>query len=231
MDIGLYIVLTSPRAGYRACAEAAVRANVSFIQLRMKHASDAEILATGQELRSITKGTSTRFILNDNPALAVQCDADGVHVGQDDISVAEVRRRFPELRVIGLSTHSMEQMRSAEKQRGASLPTCAEATHQPRKSGDLRHVGDARPPDYIGIGPVFATPTKPDYGSLGLATAAAIATATSLPYVAIGGIDATTLPHVLAAGIRHVAVVRAVCDSPHPYDAIRRLQETISAIG
>jgi len=84
--------------------------------------------------------------------------------------------------------------------------------------------------DYIGIGPVFATPTKPDYRSLGLPAAVAIATATSLPYVAIGGIDETTLPQALAAGLRHAAVVRAVCDSPLPYDAIRRLQDKWLAI-
>jgi len=203
MNIGLYLVLTNPVAGYRACAEAAVRAGVRMVQLRMKGAGEA--LSVGREVRAVTQGTGTLFILNDDPEMAVRLGADGVHVGQDDISVAEVRRRFPELRVVGLSTHSMEQMRAAEG-----------AAH-----------GNVRPPDYIGIGPVFPTPTKPDYGCLGLSTAAAIATATSLPYVAIGGIDAETLPQVLAAGIRSVAVVRAVCDSPQPYDAIRRLQETI----
>ncbi|MCL1857213.1 MAG: thiamine phosphate synthase, partial [Kiritimatiellaeota bacterium] len=166
MTIGLYLVLTSPVAGYRACAEAAVKAGVRLVQLRMKGATAAEIEKTGREIRAITQGTPTRFILNDDPEMAERIGADGVHVGQDDITVAEVRRRFPSLGIVGLSTHSMAQMRAAEAARE-----------------------DARPPDYIGIGPVFPTPTKPDYGSLGLATAAAIATATSLPYVAIGGID------------------------------------------
>ena len=202
MNISLYIVITNPATSYAACAEAAVRAGVGFIQLRMKHASAAEILATGRELRAITRDSATRFILNDDPALAVQCGADGVHLGQDDLSIAEARQRFPQLRLFGLSTHSMEQMRSAEAQGTAS-----------------------QAPDYIGIGPVFSTPTKPDYGSLGLSTAAAIAKATSLPYVAIGGINEENLAEVLASGIRHVAVVRAVCDSSDPYSAIRRLQD------
>ena len=211
MTIGLYLVLTSPVAGYRACAEAAVKAGVRLVQLRMKGATAAEIEKTGREIRAITQGTPTRFILNDDPEMAERIGADGVHVGQDDITVAEVRRRFPSLGIVGLSTHSMAQMRAAEAAR--------EDCHCEGRSN--------RPPDYIGIGPVFPTPTKPDYGSLGLATAAAIATATSLPYVAIGGIDETTLPQVVAAGIRHVAVVRAVCDAPLPYDAIRRLQAQI----
>jgi len=202
----LYLVLTNPITSYATCAEAAARAEVAFIQLRKRPASGADILATGRELRSITRGTSTRFILNDNPALAVQCEADGVHLGQDDLSIVEARQRFPQLRCFGLSTHSMEQMRAAES----------------------TARGDACPPDYIGIGPVFPTPTKPDYISLGLPTAAAIATATSLPYVAIGGINEENLPEVVASGIRSVAVVRAVCDSPDPYSAIRRLQDKMN---
>jgi len=208
----LYLVLTHPATSYRTCTEAAVRAGVEFVQLRMKDASDADVLAVGREIRAITRGTSTHFILNDNPALAVQCGADGVHLGQDDLSIAEARKRFPELRIFGLSTHSMEQMRAAEA-----------CENSPPAEGCPK--GGVVLPDYIGIGPVFPTPTKPDYQSLGLPTAAAIAKATTLPYVAIGGIDEENLPDVLAAGIRHVAVVRAICASPDPYSAIRRLQE------
>ena len=112
--------------------------------------------------------------------------------------VAEVRRRFPSLKIVGLSTHSLVQARAAIPQK----------------------------PDYVGVGPVYATPTKdiPD-PTLGLATMGEMIAAVPFPAVAIGGIDAVRLPDVIAAGARNFAVVRAVCQSADPYAAIRHLQE------
>ena len=195
-DFGFYLVMTNPAAGYAACAEAAVAAGVRVVQLRMKHASREDVLREAREVRRVTAGTDTLFVVNDDPALAAECGADGVHVGQDDMPVPEVRRRFPSLRVVGLSTHNPAQVRAAAEVR----------------------------PDYIGVGPVYATPTKdiPD-PTLGLATMAEMVAAAPCPAVAIGGIDGTNLPDVLAAGARNWAVVRAVCRAPDPGDAIRRL--------
>ena len=198
---GLYLVITDPRAGYEACAEAAVRAGVRTVQLRMKHATREERLLRARNLRTITRGTPTRFIVNDDPALAEEVQADGVHLGQTDMPLAEARRRHPGLRFFGLSTHSAAQAEAAA----------------------------AAAPDYIGVGPVFATPTKeaPD-AVLGCAEAGRIIRAVRVPAVAIGGIDGATLPQVLAAGAEHFAVVRAVCASPAPFKAIRRLQDLSS---
>ena len=197
-DFGFYLVMTNPLTGYARCAEAAVKAGVRIIQLRMKHAARAAILKEAREIRRITRGTDTLFIVNDDPSVAAEAEADGVHVGQDDMPVAEVRRRFPSLKVVGLSTHSLAQARAAIPQG----------------------------PDYVGVGPVYATPTKdiPD-PTLGLATMGEMIAAVPFPAVAIGGIDAARLPDVIAAGARNFAVVRAVCQSADPYAAIRRLQE------
>ena len=195
-DFGFYLVITNPVVGYAKCAEAAVRAGVKIVQLRMKHASREDVLREGRELRRVTAGTGTLFIVNDDPSIASEVGADGVHVGQGDMAPAEVRSRYPELKVVGLSTHNMDQVR-------ASI---------------------AQPIDYIGVGPVYATPTKdiPD-PTLGLDTMSRMIAAAAHPAVAIGGIDASRLPDVSAAGARNYAVVRAVCQSEDPYSAILKL--------
>ena len=196
-DFGFYLVITNPVVGYAKCAEAAVRAGVKIIQLRMKHAARDEILREAREMRRVTAGTETLFIVNDDPSIAAEAEADGVHVGQDDLPPADVRARFPGLRIVGLSTHNPAQVAASR----------------------------AQPIDYIGVGPVYATPTKdiPD-PTLGLETMRAMIAAAAHPAVAIGGIDATRLADVLAAGARNWAVVRAVCRAADPYAAIRNLQ-------
>ncbi len=200
-DFGFYLVITNPVVGYAKCAEAAVRAGVKIIQLRMKHASREAILREAREMRRVTAGTETLFIVNDDPSLAAEAGADGVHVGQSDMPPTDVRVRFPGIRIVGLSTHNLDQVRASR----------------------------AQPIDYIGVGPVYATPTKdiPD-PTLGLQTMAEMIATAAHPAVAIGGIDASRLPDVLAAGARNFAVVRAVCQSHDPYAAIRALQQEAS---
>ena len=197
-DFGFYLVITNPVVGYARCAEAAVRAGVKIVQLRMKHAAREDILREAREMRRVTQGTETLFIVNDDPALAAEAEADGVHVGQDDMPPIEVRAKFPQLKVVGLSTHNLDQVYASWDQ----------------------------PIDYIGVGPVYATPTKdiPD-PTLGPEMAGRMIAAARVPAVAIGGINAETLSPVLAAGARNFAVVRAVCQSPDPYSAIRKLVE------
>ena len=200
-DFGLYLVVTDPVAGYAKCTEAAVRAGVRIVQLRMKHASRAEILREAREMRRITARTNTLFVVNDDPEIALEAEADGVHVGQDDMPPSEVRRRYPDLRIVGLSTHNPSQT--------------------------LASFGE--PVDYIGVGPVYATPTKdiPD-PVLGLETMSEMIRMSSRPAVAIGGIDAARLPDVVAAGARNYAVVRAVCRSHDPYGEIVKLTSAAS---
>ena len=200
-DFGLYLVITNPVVGYAKCAEAAVKAGVRMVQLRMKHSSRGDILREAREVRQVTAGTDTLFIVNDNPFIAAESGADGVHVGQEDMSPSEIRLKFPELRIVGLSTHNIAQTRDSLLQ----------------------------PVDYIGVGPVYATPTKdiPD-PTLGLETMSRMIRIADRPAVAIGGIDMMRLPEVLSAGVRNFAVVRAVCQSVDPYSVIMEMKAVLS---
>ena len=198
-DFGFYLVMTQPVVGYAKCAEAAVRAEVPVLQLRMKETSREELIRTARLVRRITQGSKTTFILNDDPEVAALVEADGVHLGQDDMPLALARERYPTIPRFGLSTHNLKQVRQAGSQA----------------------------PDYIGVGPVYPTPTKaiPD-PTLGLTTLRAMLAEAPCPAVAIGGIDVTRLGEVIEAGAKNLAVVRAVCQSPNPYQAIRDLMTT-----
>ena len=200
---GLYLILTDPVAGYEACTAAAVACGVRFLQLRMKDASLDDRIETARRLRALTRGTSTRFIVNDDLEAAIETDADGIHLGQTDLSLTEARRRWNRPgRLYGLSTHSLTQAAAAVR----------------------------LSPDYIGVGPVFATPTKADADpALGIAETARIIRRTPLPAVAIGGINQDNLPALLKAGIPNFCVVRAVNDAADPAAAIRALQESWKA--
>jgi len=195
---GLYLVITNPVTSYEECTEAAVRAGLRYVQLRMKKMPRDMILAVAENMRSITHGTGTRLIINDDPSIATECVADGVHLGQDDMPLPEARRLYPSLQIFGLSTHNPMQAQAAV----------------------------AQAPDYCGVGPVFATPTKeiPD-PSLGPRLAGEIIRAAPFTTVAIGGINETNMRDVCMAGAINFAVVRPVCLSPTPFDAIRRLQD------
>jgi thiamine-phosphate pyrophosphorylase len=201
-DFGLYLVMTDPIVGYQHCAEAAVRAGVKMLQLRMKNVARTEVLAVARDVRTITRHTETTFILNDDPELAAEVEADGVHLGQTDMPLIDARNRYPQLKIFGLSTHNPTQVQEARLQA----------------------------PDYIGVGPVYATPTKaiPD-PTLGLDVMRQMLDAAPCPAVAIGGISWERLPEVLRVGARNVAIVRAVCQSLTPYRTLCLWQEAMKA--
>jgi thiamine-phosphate pyrophosphorylase len=196
---GLYLILTDPAAGYEACARAAVDCGVRYLQLRMKNAAFESALATARALREITRGTQTRFIINDDLRVAVESDADGLHLGQDDMALIEARKQWNQPgKLFGLSTHSAGQARLA---------------------AELN-------PDYIGVGPVYPTPTKADADpALGPDEVGRIVQQSPLTAVAIGGINAQNLPALLEAGVENFCVVRAVNEAPDPSAAIRKLQK------
>ncbi len=128
------------------------------------------------------------FILNDHPELVLESEADGAHVGQDDTSVAEARKLAGEHAIIGKSTHSLAQAVAAQEER----------------------------PDYIGFGPLFATPTKPDYAPIGLQDIRAVHQLVALPIFCIGGIKRENLPGVVAAGARRVVIVSGILQATDP---------------
>lgn len=196
---GLYAILTDPIVGYEACAEAVLSEGIKYIQLRMKNTEKEIILQQAESIAIMCKGTNTKFIINDDPDIAKAINADGVHVGQHDMPLEEVKIFWdnPD-KIYGLSTHNIEQAKAAEKLN----------------------------PDYIGVGPVYPTPTKanPD-PTVGLQLMGEIIKNSTLTTVAIGGINETNLQDVLNAGAINFCVVRAVTQSNEPRKAIRRLME------
>lgn len=170
-----------------ACAQewlpAALAGGVDVVQLRDKTLDDAALLAVAASMRDSCARAGALFILNDRPDLAAVAGADGVHVGQDDAPVAAARAAVGSGRLVGLSTHTPAQLEAVD---GV---------------------------DYIGVGPVYATPTKPGRPAVGLALVRHAATHARVPWFAIGGIDATTVGPVIAAGARRVAVVRAIAEA------------------
>ncbi len=188
----LYLVTDTP-----AGVEQALAGGVDVVQLRAKHASDDETVELGREILALTRAAGALFVLNDRPDLAAACDADGVHVGQGDVAVAEARRAVGGDRLVGLSVELPEQLAAVE---GA---------------------------DYLGVGPVFDTPTKTDVATAGLDLVREAARVATLPWFAIGGIDLDTVGEVVAAGARRAAVVRAIRDADDPRAAARALRAAL----
>jgi thiamine-phosphate pyrophosphorylase len=170
----------------------AVDGGAAIVQLRDKLSGEEIILEKAQEIIAYKKARSFVFILNDDPALAVRAGADGVHVGQD-MSTEETRRIVGEGIIIGKTTHTMEQGKQATLD-GA---------------------------DYISVGPVYPTPTKPGRPAVGLDYVRAAAEGLAIPFVAIGGIDLSNIDDVLAAGARTIGVVRAYTDTKVLIEKIR----------
>ncbi len=190
--------------------EAALAGGADLIQLRDKHAPEAALRAASSLFRDAAADAGALFILNDRPDLAAELGADGVHVGQDDMPVAEARELAGEGALVGLSTHGPDQLAAA-----------------------LDAAGAARP-DYLSVGPVWETPTKAGRPAAGVdyvRHAAARLPATGSggpPWFAIGGIDAGNVAEVRAAGARRIVVVRAIRDAPDPLGATRELRAGIA---
>jgi thiamine-phosphate pyrophosphorylase len=177
-------------------ATAAVRGGADVIQLRHKSLARGQLLDLARQVREVTQPRAL-FIVNDFVDIALLSEADGVHLGPDDLSLAAARRVAGDRLLIGAS---------------ASTPQAARAA-----------VSDGA--DYLGSGPAFATPIKTEKQVIGPEGVAAIAAAAgSVPVFAIGGIDETNLPHLTALGLRRACVIRAVADAPDAESATRRLR-------
>jgi thiamine-phosphate pyrophosphorylase len=176
-------------------------AGVDVVQLRIKDADEDAIVAAGQRFARAAAAHGALFILNDRPDLVAVTGADGVHVGQDDMTVPAARAILGPDRLIGLSTHSPAQVDAA-----AALEV-----------------------DYIGVGPVHATPTKPGRAAVGLELVGYAAEHASVPFFAIGGISPENVDAVRSAGAERIAVVRALTEAPDPGQAARRLRQAIPA--
>jgi thiamine-phosphate pyrophosphorylase len=190
----LYLI-TRPVADLEAVVEASLQAGVRLVQYRAKEADDRSRLAEAQALRDLCSRHGALFLVNDRIDLALAVDADGVHLGQDDLPPQLARQLLGPEKLIGRSTHRIEQLRQAQ------ADGC----------------------DYVGVGPVNATPTKPGRTPVGLDYVRQAAAEARIPWFAIGGIESSSLAPVLEAGARRVAVVRAITDASAPAAATREL--------
>jgi thiamine-phosphate pyrophosphorylase len=170
-----------------------LRGGVDMIQLRCKDAPDQRILDASTRFAKRSRSRGALFILNDRPDLVVAAGADGVHIGQDDVPVEQARELVGPDRLVGLSTHTPEQ------------------------------IDVARGVDYIGVGPVHETPTKPGRSAVGLELVRYAVQRASVPFFAIGGITRTNIAEVRDAGASRVAVVRALTEAEDPEQAAREL--------
>jgi thiamine-phosphate pyrophosphorylase len=197
----LYLV-TEARPGGRDPEDLlrpALQGGVDVVQLRDKSGDDHAVVRAGRVFRRLCDAYDALFIVNDRPDLAIACAADGVHLGQHDGEAVAARRLVGDDLLIGLSTHSAQQ------------------------------VDAVREADYFAVGPVFATPTKPEYPPVGTELVAYAAAHARVPFFAIGGIDAGNVAEVVASGAERVAVVRAIQDAPDPAQAARTLRERVEA--
>jgi thiamine-phosphate pyrophosphorylase len=213
---------------------AALSGGVDIVQLREKESSRREIELAAQTFRRLCDGYSALFVVNDDPDLARACDADGVHLGQDDMPVSEAREILGPDAIIGLSTHTKEQIAAT-----GDVPGQADQGRRERgvlrtratEDADMRRPGTSSGVDYISVGPIWETPTKEGRPAVGLELIRHAAESAPHPFFAIGGIDATNAPQVVDAGAQRMCVVRAIRDAEDPAAAAEELRNALAPIG
>ena len=182
------------------CIADLAAAGVDLIQLREKEMEAGDLIRLGEPIRDACRAAGVPFLVNDRPDVALALEADGVHLGQNDLS-APVARRILGAKMVGKSTHAPEEIDDALEEQ----------------------------PDYIAVGPVYATPTKPGRAPVGLDLLSYAARVATVPWFAIGGILLETIDEVLAAGARRVVVVRAITEADDPIAAAKELRARLDA--
>jgi thiamine-phosphate pyrophosphorylase len=183
--------------------QAALTGGVDIVQLREKKLDEDAITRSARTFRRLCDTHSALFIVNDDPFLARACGADGVHIGQEDMPVAEAREVLGPEAIIGHSTHSEDQIAAA-----AELPA-----------------------DYISVGPIWETPTKEGRPGVGLGLVEHAAGNAARPFFAIGGIEPANAREVIAAGATRLGAVRSIRDSERPQAAAEALRDALARIG
>ena len=198
----LYFVCDArPGADLEALLRAALTGGADIVQLREKELGRDEIERAAGTFRRVADTFSALFVLNDDPEMARICDADGVHVGQDDVSAEQAREVMGPDAIVGLSTHSEEQIAASA----------------------------GRPVDYISVGPIWETPTKEGRPGVGLELISHAAANAPHPFFAIGGIDPSNAGEVVEAGAERLCAVRAIRDAADPEAAARELRQAFAA--
>lgn len=199
--MALYAVTDRAWLGERtlaACVEEALAGGATFVQLREKDAPQAEVVLRARALAPLCRAAGVPFVVNDDVEAARIAGADGVHVGQDDAACADARAKLGPDAIVGVSVQTVEQALAAQ----------------------------AAGADYLGVGAVFGTPTKPDAHEVGVAGLAAICAAVDIPVVAIGGLNARTVPSLAGTGADGAAVVSAIFAAEDIRAATKELLET-----
>jgi thiamine-phosphate pyrophosphorylase len=201
--VRLYLITDARPAlqPFEAFLEAAIAGGVGMVQLRDRELDDADLLRVAIRGVRTCAPLGVPFIVNDRADIALLAGADGVHLGQDDLPPTQARRIVGGDAIVGLSTHSSEQIQAAE----------TEAV------------------DYIGVGPIHATPTKPGRAAVGEELVRYAAAHSSRPFFAIGGLDPKNVGAVVAAGGRSVSVLRYVSLARDPKDAAREMIDALSS--
>ncbi len=178
--------------------EDALRGGADIIQLRDKSSSDKRLLQCAKKIKNITRKYKRIFIINDRADIARLVNADGVHLGQNDIPIKEARRLLGK-KIVGVSTHSLSDAKKAQK-KGA---------------------------DYIGAGPIFETPTKKNLSPIGLSILTKLRKEIDIPFFAIGGISISDIPDVKKSGEERIAVVSSAIKTNNVYKAVRKLRKAL----
>jgi thiamine-phosphate pyrophosphorylase len=203
----LYLVCDCKPGGHELpdVIRAAVAGGVEVVQLREKQLGDEELVAVANAARALCERIGALLIVNDRPLVAREAGADGAHVGQQDMPVAEVRALLGEDMLIGLSTHAESEIDAAAPRDADGVPLV----------------------DYIGVGPVRETPTKPGRAAVGVELVRYAAAHAQVPFFAIGGIDEQNVGEVLDAGAQRIVVLRAIADADDPQAAARALHDRL----
>ncbi|MCQ9208266.1 MAG: thiamine phosphate synthase [Omnitrophica bacterium] len=203
-DFRLYVILDADickkaRGDIVEIADRVIAGGADILQLRAKGLREHKIKEISLKIKGLAEKAKALFVLNDQVDLAATLDLDGVHLGQEDLPVKEARKILGEDKIVGLSTHSLEQASAAQKQEV----------------------------DYIGIGPIFSTATKPNVTPIGLEIIVKIKDKIKIPFVAIGGIGLDNLDQVLSNGAQRVAVCRAIIESPDILKAAKEFRQRL----
>jgi thiamine-phosphate pyrophosphorylase len=201
-DFRLYVILDAEVVGSEDIVEIAqkvIAGGVDILQLRAKHWQDQRIIETGTILRNLAKKNEVLFIVNDRVDLAHAIDADGVHLGQDDTPIEKARKTLGANKIIGISTHTISQVQEAL----------------------------IASPDYVAIGPIFPTATKPHVDALTTEVLLGLENGNETPLVAIGGIDLDNLALILKTGIKRIATCRAIIKAEDISKATQRFKQRL----
>ena len=198
---GLYLILDPQfiKGDIVSVAVEAIEGGVDVIQYREKNLPERKMIETGKRLCRIARDNGVIFIVNDNPVVALAVDADGVHLGQEDVPVDVARKILGAYKIIGLSTHNLEEAIGAER---AGV-------------------------DYIGFGPIFHSKTKMVAPPVGVEGIKKVREVVSLPIIAIGGIDRNKVQEIIRAGASGVAVISAILSAPSVKEAVKNFLRSI----